>query len=172
MGEINFTHYQFAFFVFVLVCIAIVLFKKTKNSSVTDEKVFHEKEKRLFKLYQNIEDMMTSAEEYMEESRESIAKDKKDIENMFKKVDKLHKVVQLDIERNQQYIDIKSKQVKRTNVVTQSTEAPNNKPATKTHMSKNELVKYLSEEGLDTEQISKELGISKGEVELIIGLNR
>lgn len=165
--EINFTHYQFAFFVFVLVCIAIVLFKKTKNSSVTDEKVFHEKEKRLFKLYQNIEDMMTSAEEYMEESRESIAKDKKDIENMFKKVDKLHKVVQLDIERNQQYIDIK-----RTNAVTQSTEAPNNKPAKKTHMSKNELVKYLSEEGLDTEQISKELGISKGEVELIIGLNR
>lgn len=170
--EINFTHYQFAFFVFVLVCIAIVLFKKTKNSSVTDEKVFHEKEKRLFKLYQNIEDMMTSAEEYMEEARESIAKDKQDIEKMLKKVDNLHKDVQLDIEKNQQYIDVKSKEVKRPNTSVHSAETSNSEPTTKNHMSKNELVKYLSEEGLDTEQISKELGISKGEVELIIGLNR
>jgi hypothetical protein len=170
--KIDITYYLFAFFVFILVCIAIVLFKKIKNPNDVNDNTFHEKEKRLFKLYQNIEDMMTSAEEYMEEARNSIAVDKKEIQEIEYKVDELYKTIQLDIKNNKEYFESIKEEIPISNTNNVSTPIAKTQPVVKSQMSKNELVKYLHEEGLDTEEISKELGISKGEVELIIGLNR
>ena len=40
------------------------------------------------------------------------------------------------------------------------------------NMKKNDLVRYLKQEGLDNERIAKELGISRGEVSLILGMKK
>lgn len=161
------TYYTFAFYVFILVCLAIVLVKKVGNTNTKEDKVFQDKEKRLFKLYQNLEDMISSTEEFIEESRRDIANDKKKITNMLEKMDILYQETQNDMKKKtiEKKVTTKSVKNKKGKNADEDTRAIEN-------MSKNELVKHLKAEGLNIEQISKKLGISHGEVALIIGLNR
>lgn len=65
--------YAFATYVFVLVCLGMWLFfrlyKRTAKKAKEKDKSSYDKEQRLFTLYQNIEDLLASFEEYVEESK-------------------------------------------------------------------------------------------------------
>jgi hypothetical protein len=72
--------YLFAIFVFVLLCILLVLYRymiigaKQKLTKESEEETAakKEREERLFRLYQNMEEMMDNFEAYIEETRESV----------------------------------------------------------------------------------------------------
>lgn len=164
---INFTHYVFAFFIFMLVLVIIYISKKVEGKNSGDSNAFYEKEKRLFKLYQNLEDIITSSEEYMEETRSEVAADREKISQMQEKISHIYRDVRAEIE-SKAHDNVIIKREK-TEPAFNISEIPKE---AKKGRNKNELVRYLNDKGMDVEQISKELGISKGEVVLIISLNR
>ncbi len=66
------THYTFAFFVFLLVCCVIWVYGRVMRGNKRGDKSVYEKEQRLFKMYQNIEDMLGGFEEYVEEAKKEL----------------------------------------------------------------------------------------------------
>ncbi|MFA5675331.1 MAG: hypothetical protein WDA65_02300 [Christensenellales bacterium] len=80
------TEYAFATYVFILLCIGIWLFGRfTRAANMKSSKKqndAHEKEQRLFKLYQNIEDLLAGFEEFTEEARTEAEKAKAEIMNL------------------------------------------------------------------------------------------
>ena len=160
MGVVEFV---FAFFVFVLVCMAILLHAKLSRPAKQKIDDGNEKEKRLFKLYQNLEDMMNGIEEYVEESRREIAADKQKIDELLEKAVQLQKAPEWDARP-------KDEPAAKSNLEL----VPKAEPAQKTlrNLNKNELVRYMKKEGVEEEKIAKELGISRGEVSLILGIKK
>ena len=68
----NYTHFIFAFYVFLLVCGAIWFYGRVMRSDKKKDRSSYEKEHRLFVMYQNVEDMLDSFEEYAEEAKSGI----------------------------------------------------------------------------------------------------
>jgi hypothetical protein len=64
------TYYTFAFFVFILLSVLIWFYGRVTRKKADPGSA--EKEQRLFRLYQNIEDMMGSFEEYAESAKKEI----------------------------------------------------------------------------------------------------
>lgn len=165
------THYTFAFFVFILVCGVILLLGRVLGSGKKNEKGNYEKEQRLFKLYQNVEDMMTSFEEYVEESQAKI-------DESYKKVMKLIENSHLT-ERKTEPVQVNvSNEVKKPDEAVKdvfdipfdissdsTTDMPSDMPA-------EEAIPYLLKQGLSKEEIAKQLGISNREVTLIMGIKK
>jgi hypothetical protein len=74
-----FEYFLFAFFVFVLAAVLIVLYRqlgapqrKAQADEAARSQGERERQERLFRLYQNIEEMMDSFEGYLEQSREQM----------------------------------------------------------------------------------------------------
>lgn len=84
--------YLFATYVFVLLSVAIWLLsrvlRKSKKAREIDKTSF-DKEQRLFTLYQNIEDMLASFEEYVEETQSEADKNIGEMKKMLEEVKKL-----------------------------------------------------------------------------------
>ena len=90
----DYTYFVFATYVFLLVCACIWLFSKliraNKNSKKAQEnKPGNEREQKLFMLYQNIEDMLNSFEEYVEETKSETAKSAEQVAEMLEETKKL-----------------------------------------------------------------------------------
>lgn len=92
------TEYAFATYVFILLCIGMWLFGKfirtaNKKGSKKQEGDF-EKEQRLFKLYQNIEDLLAGFEEFTEEARAETEKAKEEIREMLSEAKRICQTAQ------------------------------------------------------------------------------
>lgn len=85
------THYAFAAYVFLLVCGGIWFFGKVFNSGKKNgnDKTAYEKEQHLFTLYQNVEDMLNSFEEYAEQTKKETEQTLKRAEDMLEEVRRL-----------------------------------------------------------------------------------
>ena len=164
----GYSYYLFALFVFTLAVLVIIIGKKVKGSKEKYSESIAEKEKRIFKLYQSLEDMISGAVEFIEEAKQEVAKDKKDTAESLKKANELIAKLKEQTE--------KIEKIKESNDEMSAQNADRqgyNKPVLiSKEMSKNEKVLLLRKEGQNIEQISKVLGMSQGEVRLIIGLNR
>ena len=68
----NYIHFVFASYVFLLVCGAIWFYGRVMRSDKKKDKSSYEKEHRLFVMYQNVEDMLDSFEEYAEGAKSGI----------------------------------------------------------------------------------------------------
>ena len=150
----NITHYMFAFFVFVLICVCIWLFGKVMRGGSKDDKNNYEKEQRLFKLYQNVEDMMSSFEEYVEEAQSKI-------DESLKRVDAL-----LEKGTYQQPEALQPSKVQ--SAAKKKPDVPKIQPGT----APEEAIPYLIEHGMGRDEIAKQLGISSREVTLIMGIKK
>ncbi len=80
-----FEYYLFAFYVFLLICATIWFFGRIMRGDRKKDKGGYEKEQRLFKMYQNIEDMLASFEEYAEEAKAGIDERIKQAEALMEK---------------------------------------------------------------------------------------
>lgn len=164
------THYTFAFFVFILVCGVILLLGRVLGSGKKSEKGNYEKEQRLFKLYQNVEDMMTSFEEYVEESQAKIDESYKKVIQL---IENSHKT-----ERKTEPVQDVSNEVKSPDETVKdifdipfdiSSDSTSDMPS---DMPAEEAIPYLLKQGLAKEEIAKQLGISNREVTLIMGIKK
>jgi hypothetical protein len=84
--DMHWSYYVFAAYVFLLICAVIWLLgrvlKKSKKASGTQQ-TNHEKEQKLFSLYQNVEDMLSSFEEYVEEAKSDTDKSMAKMQEML-----------------------------------------------------------------------------------------
>lgn len=144
---------MFAFFIFLLLALFIVINHKFRKSRYDIEEVIKEKEKRLFKLYSSLEELMGSAEDYIEEAKR-------------------------EIEKNKEFCAGAAAEIKST---AQSQRAENSEPpkaVTKAafahdgYDSVEQKVRQMKALGMDEETIAKELMLSRGEVSLILKINR
>jgi len=152
--------YLFAIFVFALIYILILLYSKHISRKYPDISEYKQREERLFKLYQNIEDLMDSFEEYVEEVRESLLKDIEEKRKEIKEELNNQKTLVPFTENLPAKVDKKAKENKPDN---------NNKPRSMTD--KISMINQLLEEGLPVEDIAKKLDMGKGEIKLILQLN-
>jgi hypothetical protein len=70
--------YVFVVFIFILICALLYIYKRFiaqprgKQTTGAGSEDGNEKEERIFKLYQNMEEMMDNFEAYMEDTREQV----------------------------------------------------------------------------------------------------
>ncbi len=160
----DFSVFLFAFFVFVLLCLLILLYSRQRRPKKNGTDDIAEKEKRLFKLYQNLEDMIGGAEDYIEEAKSSIEKDKEEVSAIKEKIREVYNAYKNGMQAKVEE-EAAQKPDGNGGKAANEMKAPDN-------ISKNELVRFLKDEGLNELKIARELGISKGEVSLILGIKK
>lgn len=160
----DFSYYIFAFFIFILMVFLIILIKKVKSTDSKESIAIKEKEEKLFKLYQNLEEMILDTEELIDEAKRNIAEDRKTIHSMLDRADNFYSRENIGKKLTVSGKDMKPKVVE---IITKAEQVNNIGD-----YDRKQQVMILKKEGRNTEEISKELSISRGEVELIIGLNK
>ncbi|MCX7714801.1 MAG: hypothetical protein N2171_03620 [Clostridia bacterium] len=143
-------YYVFAIFVFMLCLLLIFAVKLLLTGKEKDDK-----NEKLLRLYRQIEDMLDSFEEYVEEIKREFADEKERIMRYMEEMK----------------ISEKKSSSKET-LQTEAVPAQNiNKAADKEKLSKNEMVKKLYGEGMEINDIAKKLNMTTSEIKLIIDLN-
>jgi len=163
------SHYAFAFFVFVLVCAAILLSAAAHKSSRRERLEMDEREKKLFRLYQDMEDLAAGFEDYV---RESQGRNDEEAKRFRKLADDMAGALG---EAQGQTESVKQcyEKLRSQGVITEApaAEAENVREEDREDMRATWVVR-LDAEGFSAEQIAKKLGVSRGEVALILGMRR
>lgn len=198
------SYFLLALLIFILVVATLILYDRLKRSRNADEGgTIKEKEQRLFKLYQNLEDMILSIEEYVDETKEDLARER---DTLRREQENLYGL----LEQQVPYSSVKEKETAALNRQDINAGAPLGAPLgapsgsplpvtkknewkqttvhaasdvnekmpdkgnimepRKKQNNKVEDVRRLCREGLQEEAIAKELGLSRGEVSLIVGM--
>ena len=153
-------YYALSVFIFIL-CFLILLaikFMFPKKKKQDDDA----KDEKLLRLYRQIEDMLESFEEYVNEVKKELANDKETIQasldtyeqNMNEKIKKLEAV------------NFKEEVVKLNQ--TKKSKSSGNKSD---KLSRNEQVKQMYSDGMSLNDIAKKLNLTSGEIKLIIDVN-
>ncbi len=174
--------YLFATYVFILLCVTIWLFgrvlKKSKKAREI-EKTGFEKEKKLFTLYQNVEDMLASFEEYVEETQSETDKTITEMQKILQEVKRLAASLQVGSAAIEAAEPVAVAETHDESTV-QRTESLHlvapmplkisdeaRKPASPPKLSRTgSKVLELRANGLEQNEIAKQLGISVREVSL------
>lgn len=158
----NLAQYGFAFFVFIL-CVALIylvhIFKRSRSKT---EDIIKDKEKRLYLLYQNIEDLINGTEEYIEEAKSEIAEQKNQLADKHKQVKLLYEQIQRELNRGVLHNDTQIENIKENA----------NTPGNGKNYTLQEKVMVLWQDGMSQAKIARELSISTGEVALILGIKK
>lgn len=187
-------YYIFAVFVCLLLAAVIFLNDRLKRSRSEDEhEAIKAKEKRLFSLYQNLEDMIESMEEYIDEAQREIRREKEDVIFLIEKaaIKQQAYVSEPVIEQNDdasfgidEFVD-DDREIETVQLVEEeqevsgddltadeAVEIEDEQPQKQAGRQANKIddVKRLYLSGLGAEAISKELGLSYGEVSLILNI--
>jgi hypothetical protein len=146
------TYYTFALFVFVLLCILIWFYGRVTRKKADTGSA--EKEQRLYRLYQNIEDMMSSFEEYAEEAKKEIG------EGLEKLKTALSETQSAPVQpvRQPEHPARAEKAVK--------------KPQEEIKLKNEERILQLMQRGMSKSEIARELGLSIREVSLIVDIKK
>lgn len=187
-------YYIFAVFVCLLLAAVIFLNDRLKRSRSEEEsEAIKAKEKRLFSLYQNLEDMIESMEEYIDEAQREIRREKEDVIFLIEKAAAREQAYLCEQETEQndatafgidELVDDDSEIEAMQSVEDEhqgggdilpadgAVDEDGKKPQKKTGRQANKIddVKRLYLSGLGAEAISKELGLSYGEVSLILNI--
>lgn len=118
---------------------------------------YKDKEQRIFKLYQNIEEMIDDFESYISEAKGQIETEKNKLIDLYEKLD-----IAASNEQAEESFKTENSEIE-TPVITlkEKVQHPDNRI--------NEVIS-LYNKGLSKEEIAKELKISRGEVQLILNI--
>lgn len=155
-------YYFFAFFMFLLIGVLIVLYRllgapqrRFQADQDAREQAERARQERLFKLYQNIEEMMDNFEGYLEQSREQMQAE-------HARMDEQIAQVRVLCDRAQQVSD-RLDQAER-----QELDEHAQNPAAETEgQRRSETVRTMLDQGMAPEQIAKAMDVSINEIKLI-----
>ncbi len=176
------THYAFASYVFVLVCAGLWFYGRVSRSGRKNkgDKSAYEKEQRLFTLYQNVEDMLGSFEEFAEETKKETAQTLKKAALLLEEAKGLSaelKSLRQAAQQNNKTADAQPAAA----APLPETARPDQKPSapapdaaavTEAPLKINEKIALLDAQGLGATDIAKTLGISVREVTLALDMIR
>lgn len=175
--------YLFVTYVFLLLSVTIWLLgrvlKKSKKAREID-KASYEKEQKLFTLYQNVEDMLASFEEYVEETQNESDKNMAEMKRMLEDVKQLAQTlktgsspaeskepaVMAPMEKQEEPADERIESLHLVAPVPLKIPDQPARPAAYKMSRTGSRVLELRANGMDQNQIAKHLGISIREVSL------
>lgn len=167
----GFEPYLFAAFIFVLICVLLFLYRrfillpKGKQSAAETDEQGREKEARLFRLYQNIEEMMDNFEGYIEDTRDHMESVKEDIARQQQKLEELQHRVEATEARTLAALEALRVQDRHQKPEPQAQEKPVVDPGKK---GRQDAVREWMAKGLTVEQIAQKLELSINEVKLVV----
>lgn len=186
------TYYLFATYVFLLVCTAIWFFGRVMRRKHTKEGG-DEKERQLFRLYQNVEDMLGGFEEYAEEAKTAIDDRLKEAEAIIKKLGQMQPVdvmqevlpeaanlaansacedkIAKENETKASAGPDKKEEYDRSTAVQAAKPQKAGKRATPKPKTEDKISEYMAQ-GMDRAQIAKALGKSQREISLMMEIKK
>ena len=157
-----------------IVFVRLVL-RAAKNNQGGETERQRDREVKLFKLYQEVEDMMDSFEEYVNEVREELEKERADVMELSRKAAEVY-LRTLD---RPSVPPVETPKIIRPAPPAQDAEkkpesrlTAKDRDALRRFATKAQKVRYLMSCGFALEEVAKELNIGKGEVKLIAGLQK
>lgn len=164
----NITHYMFASYVFLLLFVLIWFCGRVMRSDKKKDKSSYDKEQRLYKLYQNIEDMLGGFEEYAEEAKTAMDERLKQAEALIEEL--------MSATENRPAAECKPKTARETGPAPETWESKEQNSAgnapERPKRRVEELIPQYIAKGMDKEEIAKALGISSREVSLIMQIKK
>lgn len=189
----NYTYYLFAFYVFLLVCATIWFYGRVMRRSKAKDGA-EEKERQLFKLYQNVEDMLGGFEAYAEEAKAAIDERLKQAEALMERADNTHKPSPEPVDAAKPVIKNSSAPVSTAKPVTKSAVQSDTEPvrkdkpaveyAAQPRKSKEngkrvsgaqkteDLISQYIAQGMDKAEIARALGKSQREISLMMEIKK
>lgn len=167
-------YYLFAFYIFVLISLLLLIVLRIVSAqkgrrAATEEEAGREKEKeeRLFRLYQNIEEMMDNFEGYIEDTRAQMETMKTEIQQQAASMNELlARVESTEASARTAVAAIKIPEKREPGNESRKDAKPAEEPAKRgTHQ---EAVRELLSKGQTVEQIARKLELSINEVRLIV----
>jgi len=171
------THYAFALFVFLLACGLIWFYGRVAGKDKKKDRNEYEKEQRLFKLYQDVEDLLNGFEAYTEEAKAGIDERLRKAEalalsagkNPAAKAEPTENGAAAFLGNPVEEIPPEAEQPPK---IVQDVPVKVKKTQKKQKQRVEDLVpRYLSE-GMSREDVAKSLGISSREVSLIMEIKK
>ena len=160
----DFGYYIFAFYIFILLIIFMVVFFVTISwGRKKAQKVFVKNESKLLALYQSSEEMVEQLDSTTMKRKEEFEKEKMALKELIGMVEQMLNVTTenlIKIERKPQTFSLSPEKIDPVNL----------NPAINSSKEKYQRVSQLYTQAFDLEEISRQLGIPKGEVHLIVDL--
>lgn len=177
----DYTYYLFAFFIFLLVCATIFLSSVLRKSHKEEAPKapppddFQEREEELVALFHRMERAIANMQEEMEETREQVKADREEAASMLETMQHLIS----GIRSEQQLAEAPQKRGRgrpRSVHTAESAgraaaELERRKPGPK-KKTLGDKVRELYDAGVTPERIAQELSISRGEVDLALGIRQ
>ena len=176
-------YYGFAFFIFLLICALAFLFRYLFADTKRQQKLLDEKEGKLLRLYQTVEELM-------DDFHDSVAEAKADMEKMVRKINAgLESANKTETQEQEIKSEPKKQKVQRVpntkapkapeaefkQVMRSAEEEVDEGTATTVAQLATGLtarIMELSEQKMSDAQIARELGITQSEVGLVLGINK
>jgi len=156
-------YYALVVFIFVLGFLFLwaIKFLFPKKKKQDDDA----KDEKLLRLYRQIEDMMESFEEYVNEVKRELTSDREVFQDSLDKYElKIN-------EKIKEFENSTSKEGTAKTSQAKKSKSSKNPPPKVEKLSKQEQVKQLYSEGMTQNDIAKKLNLTSGEIKLIIDVN-
>jgi len=169
--------YLFAFYIFVLICVAIWFYSRVMRAPRKDSKETYQREQKLFAMYQNAEDMLASVEEYTEETKAALEEKIQHMSKVmaeFKSVSERENQVTAETQKPKEATPPakKTRATKKTTKATPKAGTPKKTTRTRKTKTLEEKVGEMADLGMETSEIAKKTGRSTKEVALIMEVKK
>lgn len=166
----DYTHYLFAGFVFLLVCAVLLLNSKLKQNKSETEKppvrpAYDDTAEQLMLQYRRLENAMRNLEDDLQDTREELNRKNKEGEEMLSGMERLYNDMHSELSLRREE---KGKGSEESRILLA---AQKKKPGPKKKTT-GDRVRELHRAGLSADSIAQELRVSRGEVDLVLGLNK
>ncbi len=166
--------YIFAAFVFLLILAVIYLnhmFKKSRSEDGSRD----ERERKLYVLYQNLEEEMLALDDDIKRARQEADEKLNRMDEMLGKMEGMSALLNMQIESVREGLtampETKAEAAK-PEVAKRELKRTEEKRAPRKRSPRADQVRQMREQGMEAEEIARALAISRGEVELILGIGR
>lgn len=167
----DYTHYLFAGFVFLLVCAVLLLNSKLKQNKSETEKppvrpAYDDTAEQLMLQYRRLENAMRNLEDDLQDTREELDRQQKEGAAMLVSMEQLYNDMRSELSLRR---DKERGRVSEDNRILLAAQKKKPGPKKKTT---GDRVRELHHAGLSADSIAQELRVSRGEVDLVLGLNK
>lgn len=166
--------YIFAAFVFLLILAVIYLnhmFKKSRSEGSSRD----ERERKLYVLYQNLEEEMLALDDDIKRARQEADEKLYRMGEMLQKMESMSAALKLQMESVKEELaampETKEEAVK-SEVAKREPKRLEEKRVPRRRSPRADQVRQMRDQGMEAEEIARALAISRGEVELILGIGR
>ncbi len=156
------------------IALFVILWRRTaKMNSPTDRR-----EASVFKLYEEIESMLDSFEDYVREVHEGFEAERARLDELFRQVSLLHGQLGERVPISYVPPPVSAPEARPAEPAAEPTAPPPSRLSQKDRDTldkmgkKSQKVRFLMSRGLSLDEVARELGIGKGEVRLIADLEK